>query len=154
MSETALVMQTESLITSIVHKLVQQYPCIDFDELHGEAMLHLIEAIRTHEPDQSSITTWTTIVVKRALAHKVKFRIWQERLGKQSFPVYPIEPPAKETFNLGSFLSEVSKDAAHVIKIALKQEPTQRALRQILRDLGWTSLRIQRTFTEIKENLR
>lgn len=150
MDETTLYLEHERLIYSIAYDFCRIYNHLELEEIHREAIVFALEAIRTYSTKHGArLSTWISRIVRCGLIEKTRGNRWQ-RFAIQSWPVWNEDVPQNSDFDFRRLLLEISEDAASIVKIALNDSLTRDVLRQVLSDLGWSKFRIQKTFEEIR----
>jgi hypothetical protein len=140
----------------------------EYDEWMSLARELFVDAFYYHDPAKGSFEkTVGTFVWGRMLNY------WQrqkDRARKRDKGYLLDNHPATiPEFNVGEFLEDLSGDARDVVNLVLEDAPDLRvamawrkvknptqvryALKEVLRDLGWTASRIAESFTEIREAL-
>jgi hypothetical protein len=137
----------------------------DWGETLSDAFLEFARAMDTYQPERGAFTTWVRTCVRRGLERR---RIALYRKKKPSG--LPEALPDRRRAELARTLAELSDDARTVVAALLEMPEMGELLEEarggpertwagrvrlglanLLREFGWTSVRITETFTEIRE---
>jgi len=142
----------------------------DYQEIISEANVAFLEAYRTYDCDRGSFSKRVSYVVYMQLVENACKRMNHAK----KYPEVLITPDVPEKHHhggLGSILSEVSEDAAIVIRLVLdppgelycrmppprsssfRAEEVRDAVADFLLDVGWATRRVIDAFDEIREVL-
>jgi len=156
----------QSLISNVVWKFYKKYGG-DFEEWKAEANLIFIKAYNTHKKNKGQFSTWLYFCVWKRLLdysreiHKQVPINYGECRNEDT--IKNLEDRKNHSFSSLEFLDGVGEDAKtliyliwnfpHDLPISKGNNPCHMkvALRNYLRDAGWTGKRIKETFKEITE---
>jgi hypothetical protein len=145
----------------------------DVDELRGLAAEIFLDAYRTWSPDRGSFRKWVSFRVWTGLTEVRRTSLMRAQRLKRIYPDMRILSKTAPTFHIQSFMSDLSQDAQFILhlityrpmglerkwysKAVGEREPQPRnlrtAIKTLLRELGWSSVRITASFNEIKTAL-
>ena len=153
----------EKLIYRLAWNAVDRYGG-EFDEYVSAGHLGYMKAYQTHDPSRGAFTTHLWHCVVNAITD---VRRAKERDGRQSLLGDGDEKlPARNGFDLGRFLTELSEDAKLMVRavvdspgdltLLLRTTSTRqirRGLYQMLKSVGWSPARIIEYQQEVREAL-
>lgn len=153
-------------VKGVVHSTVRAFQRRyggEYEELLSEAHVHFMKAYDTYNPNPSQNTG------DYHIGGWVKYIVWnrlKDSLGTQLHRDWVLPRvendfsgiAERNTFNLNQFLTEISQEAADVVKFALTNPygspyNKQLAVMRLLRDVGWAGQQILKAFNEIREAL-
>jgi len=158
----------EKLVCWMVHKFIRRKGG-RFEEWKPVADLAFVRFYYTWRPERGSFTNWIAFNVYTELLEEQRNIARKKELAKiESVDFEELEkrtPERTSGFKLFEFLDELGEDAKIVARLAVetpaelvqvmvelggKPHHRRKALRDYLRDLGWTGARISESFAEIK----
>jgi hypothetical protein len=160
----------ERLLSKISGDFYRTHSGLTYQEIAAEAYYHFVLAYRTYDKSKKTkFSTWATFKVWKGLQQAMRKKIQRDQRASLGLDGVP-DPPAREvTFDMGDFLGSLSCDARHVaglvlesgidvrLAIAERGNNTPRnvrgALRDVLKDMGWTKARVVESFAEIRKAL-
>jgi hypothetical protein len=161
----------ERLIHHTVHSFVKRFGG-DYDELRSDANTLFMEADESYTEDKGSYSNHIRYRVWMGLLEDMRKRIArQNRLPRKGVDLrLYVAPFARPQFDQAEVEKRLSEDARAVLRLVLdspidvEASLTQhgnirtggswrRALREFLRDVGWSMSRVTESFNELKENL-
>lgn len=170
-AKTITFQDVELLIYDTIHKFIREHGG-NFQDFLSEAHEVFLVAYETHDDLLGSFTYWLTFKLKKHMMELTRRAIMRNnRLSRVDADLTMIaRPEAVEPFDWRRFASDLSDDAATVVKLVFEepidvtlailqreQGPTPKAIRssirEYLRDLGWTVRRISESFSEVARAL-
>lgn len=157
--------EVKNLVYSIVNRYVR---AANLEKEEAESVAHLaaVNAYYSYDPDRGTIETWIANHVRYAMQEMIRSRAQQKKYTTVSESTPDRRKP---TFKLKELMEGVSQDAKRMIWLTLARPTTvelsimmmggeniiniRRAVKEVLRESGWTWKRITETFREIKEAL-
>lgn len=158
---------TEGWVIQTVRDFTRRYGG-EYEEWLSEAYVLFMEAYKQHDQHRSRFTVWVRNYIWNHL-----FNLWQKGVGRNNRLPRVYEDLDKiaareETFYVSEWLEELTDDAREAASVVLEDIPDFRlalqgrlaphymklALREVLKDFGWTASRICESFLEIREALR
>lgn len=143
----------------------------EFEEWRGMASLHFMRAYNTFN-SSTKFSSWCQLIVYRLLQEDVRVAA-RKRARVPIQYVSEVLASAASGYGTGfaELMCDLSEDARMVARIAVEAPPDVRiailqqggrvtapkirkAIREMLRDLGWSVGRITTAFTELKEALK
>lgn len=129
----------------------------DLDEWRAEANLHFCRAYRTWQPERGKLTTWTHWVVWTGLLEEHRRRCTMDRARKLIINGELDHAPARRD-RAGELAGKLDVDGLRAVSLALAcrhlhMAGKRKELVELLIDLGWSGVRIQRVFAEVREAL-
>lgn len=147
-----------NLIRSLCHAHRRKYGG-DYEELEAEANLHLIQAVRSHDPARGKLTTWVHWQVKHGLLdwarREAKAGRGRVRLKEQGWRAVIERPDHHPRPLLTDTLSGDALTAVDVLLAINRQQPKARlgAGSKFLLSLGWATKRVLKAYDEILDAL-
>ena len=160
-----LIKMHQKMILAIAHKIHERYPAESYDELVSEGYWGIVKGIPKYDPEKSTITTW---LYQAAYYQMLSF--CTNPVTHRDVPT-PEEDPiferAEEESWLSVFLRGLGEDAELLITAILEapgelsevirnESPRniRRAItKQLKRTLGYSTVKWNRVWQEIKTNL-
>ena len=152
------------LINSICRKW-ENHKGFDYQELRSIANEVYMTALLSYDPARSKFSTWLT--------NKIRFRFLEEsrtrwRKAQRHEAVGNIEKlPQGRVWSPETFLAELSADGQYMVHIAfgiiaanyppdttIKVRFIRKEIKRILKEMGWKKFRLNKTFAEIRKELR
>jgi DNA-directed RNA polymerase specialized sigma24 family protein len=130
---------------------------VDFQDLYQEACLAYLEAIRTHNIEKGSITTFTWHCVANHLKNYITTELKQQGISIDDCDSYKPE----FSYYSESIFDSLSKDATEVVRIIIDSPfqflalannkfKVQRQVRKMLTDKNWNKAKIENAFKNLK----
>jgi hypothetical protein len=150
-----------NLIRAVAWKFTKRYGT-DFDETFAEANMGFMVSAQTYEPGKGDFAQWLGYGIWHRLQNWLKAATRANRKPEPGASFYTTN------FNLGIFLADLSQEGREVAELALDapEEVLQAAhkagghprnlssaLKQHLREQGWTGNQIWRAWREVREAL-
>lgn len=161
----------ERWLTTLVKRFRKKYR-IDLDEARSLANLGFVIAYESYDLNEGSFTNWVYQKVWGNLLSGIRKDISENRRRKKTTTEFDLDSfriPDPPDFRLDDLLTSLKKDAREVVTMALRppkgvekivrhykndSEISYRmAIRQFLKDKGWTASRITETFNEVRRAL-
>lgn len=157
----------EKLVCWTVHKFIRRKGG-RFEDWKPVADLAFVRFYHTWNPERGSFTNWIAFNVYTELLEEQRNICKRQELSKIEVDFAGLEkkiPERTSGFKLFEFLDELGDDAKTVARLAIdtpaelvevmvglggKPHHQRKALRDYLKDLGWTGVRISESFAEIK----
>ncbi len=142
---------------------------LDHEESFSQANLLFMSAYDSYDPRMSAFTTWLVNVVWNGLKNHYRKNTAEDQ-GRYRYRRNTARSRTT-TFDVEKLEREVSEDASFVIILVIdppidirlatkttkfgkiRTDSLTKAIMEYLRDIGWSSDRIQNSFTEIQESL-
>lgn len=153
-AEMLAIESVEPMVHKISHRVANQFG-LDAAEVYQEAQITAIRAVRSHDPQKRTLVSWVTLLITQHLYKRVKSRKWRERFSRMQ-TVSSFDQWQAPEFNLEQLVVEVSQDAATAIELAVTEGVPDKAYIETLlsASYNWTSERISRTFSEVRDALQ
>jgi hypothetical protein len=145
---------------------------IELEECRSEGLEGYVEAYHSYQPGRGEFTTWVGVKVRSRLLDLARRLRREGRRLKGAVDAAEVAvAKAVPDFRLDEFVEELSEDARTVVSMVFDtpidvkvvmyrlggdQDTPQTyrgAIREVLRDLGWTRKRIKESFQEIRRAL-
>lgn len=168
-------LSVERLVYDVCHGFRRHFN-LDFDDLLDEALVIYTKAYKTFNPEKAKFTTYVRFCVWNGLMTYTRKRFKEAEKIKESAPTELDMKQGKQGFVLKQLLSEISGDAAVVVRLALVETSTDtltvlekasktnrpeaildqtrnNVIRTLIDDLEWSVGEVMRAFKEIREAL-
>ncbi len=145
----------------------------DIDDLIGQANLSFIRAVDSYNENIAELTTWISVCIKQDLRNYMVKEYKQTHISINDESSNHDIRDSNNSFSVIELLDEMEKDAHIILQLFLEtpkdiitnvleegkqmnhlQGYMRKRLKNRLRQLGWTLLRIQKSFNEIKATIQ